>query len=117
MKHIEALAGGFTTAWKKKVRQLQVPAFAPNTKGAWVLRFDDILADALELGPLQNHEVVLSHPEIDQLQDATSKGVPDGLLPMLMQYYIVHKHGDEEWVILPVSVVDTYYGNNNFSKK
>ena len=117
MKHIEALAGGFTTAWKKKVRQLQVPAFASNTKGAWVLRFDDILADALELGPLQNREVVLSQPEIDQLKEATPKGVPDTLLPMLMQYYIAHKHGDEEWVILPVSAVDAYYGNNNFSKK
>lgn len=117
MKHIEALAGGFTTAWKKKVRQLQVPAFASNTKGAWVLRFDDILADALELGPLQNREVVLSQPEIDQLKEATPKGVPDTLLPMLMQYYIAHRHGDEEWVILPVSAVDAYYGNNNFSKK
>ena len=116
-KHIEALSSGFTTAWKKKVRQLQVPAFANNTKGAWVLRFDDILADALELGPLQNHEVVLSQPVIDQLKEATPKGVPDGLLPMLRQYYFAHKHDDEEWVILPVSAVDAYYGNNNFSKK
>lgn len=117
MKHIEALASGFTTAWKKKVRQLQVPAFAPNTKGAWVLRFDDILADALELGPLQNHDIILSQPVIDQLRDATPKGVPDSLLPMLMQYYLACKHGDEEWVILPVSAVDAVYGNNNFSKK
>lgn len=117
LKHIEALASGFTTAWKKRVRQLQVPAFAPNTKGAWVQRFDDILADALKLGPLQNHEVVLSQPVIDQLKDATPKGVPDTLLPMLMQYYLAHRHGDEEWAILPVSAVDAYYGNNNFSKK
>ena len=28
---------------------MQVPAFALNTKGAWILRLDDILADALEL--------------------------------------------------------------------
>lgn len=82
-----------------------------------MLRFDDILADAMELGPLQNHEVVLSQPVIDQLKEATPKGIPDGLLPMLMQYYLVHRHGDEEWVILPVSAVDAYYGNNNFSKK
>ena len=82
-----------------------------------MLRFDDILADALELGPLQNHEVVLSQPVIDQLKEATPKGVPDTLLPMLMQYYIAHRHGDEEWGILPVSAVDACYGNNNFSKK
>lgn len=41
---------GFTAQWKKKVRQLQVPIFALNTKGAWTLRFDDIIADALEAG-------------------------------------------------------------------
>lgn len=117
MKHIEALVSGFLAQWKKKVRQLQVPAFAPNTKGAWVLRFDDIIADALELGPLQNCEVSLSLPVIDQLKEATPKGVPEDLLPMLLQYYLALKEAEEEWVILPVSAVDAYYGNNNFSKK
>ena len=33
--------------------QYQIPIFAPQTKGAWTLRFDDVLADALELGPLR----------------------------------------------------------------
>ena len=117
MKHIEALAGGFTAQWKKKVKQLQVPAFAPNTKGAWVLRFDDIIADALELGPLQNCDISLSQPVIDQLKESTPKGVPEELLPMLLQYYLAHKEPYEEWVILPVSAVDAYYGNNSFSKK
>lgn len=42
----------------------------------------EALADALELGLLQNHAVVLSQPVIGQLKDATPKGVPDGLLPM-----------------------------------
>ena len=116
MKHIDALASGFTAAWKKKVRQLQVPAFAPNTKGAWVLRFDDIIADALELGPLQNYDISLSQPVIDQLKEVTPKGVPEDLLPMLLQYYLAHTQ-DNEWVILPVSAVDVYYGNNSFSKK
>ena len=117
MKHIEALALGFTTQWKKKVRQLQVTAFAPNTKGAWVLRFDDIIADALELGPLLNYDISLSQPVIDWLKEATPKGVPEDLLPMLLQYYLTHKETEEEWVILPVSAVDAYYGNNSFSKK
>ena len=45
-----ALKQGFRTQWANKVRQMLVPTFAPNTKGAWVLRFDDILADVLELG-------------------------------------------------------------------
>ena len=117
MKHIEALAGGFTAQWKKKVKQLQVPAFAPNTKGAWVLRFDDIIADALELGPLQNYDILLSQQVIDRLKEATPKGVPEDLLPMLLQYHLAHKEQDEDWVILPISAVDAYYGNNSFSKK
>ena len=33
--------------------QYQIPIFASQTKGAWTLRFDDVLADALELGPLR----------------------------------------------------------------
>lgn len=117
MKHIEQLAEGFTDEWKKKVRQMQVPAFARNTKGAWVLRFDDILADALELGPLQNHEIVLPENTLAELKKATPIGIPINLLPMLAQYYLAHKEENAEWVILSVSAVDAYYGNNNFSKK
>ena len=111
------LKEGFTKEWKKKVRQMQVPAFALNTKGAWILRFDDILADALELGPLQNHDISLPQEALDLLAERTPKGVPDDLLPMLTKYYLVHQQDGKEWVVLPVSAVDAYYGNNNFSKK
>lgn len=116
-KNVEKLAQGFTTAWKKKVRQMQIPAFALNTKAAWCLRFDDILADALEQGPLQNHEIVLSQEVIDHLKAQTSKGFPDTLLPMLMQYYLSHGGETEEWVVLPVSAVEIYYGSTTFSRK
>ena len=116
-KHAEALAAGFTNAWKKKVRQMQVPAFAVNTKGTWVLRFDDILADALELGPLQNFDISISQEVAERLKENTPKGVPENLLPMLAQYYLAHKQEDEDWVVLPVSAVDACYGNNSFSKK
>lgn len=82
-----------------------------------MLRFDDILADALELGPLQNYEITLSQQVSDQLKETTPKGVPEALLPMLMLYYLAHKRDAEGWVILPVSAMDAFYGNNNFSKK
>ena len=113
----EILKAGFTREWKKKVRQMQVPAFALNTKGAWVLRFDDILADALELGPLQNHDISLPQETLDLLAERTPKGVPDTLLPMLAKYYLAHLREGEEWVVLPISSVDAYYGSNSFSKK
>ena len=113
----EILIEGFTREWKKKVRQMQVPAFALNTKGAWILRFDDILADALELGPLQNYDVSLPPETLTLLAENTPKGVPEDLLPMLAKYYLAHLQEGEEWVVLPISAVDAYYGNNNFSKK
>jgi len=116
-KNAEKLAQGFSTAWKKKVRQLQIPAFALNTKAAWCLRFDDILADALEQGPLQNHEIALSQEVIDHLKAQTPKGFPDMLLPMMMQYYLSSGGETDEWVVLPVSAVDAYYGSTTFSRK
>ena len=116
-KNCGKLAAGFTREWKKKVKQLQVPAFSPNTKAAWGLRFDDILADALELGPLQNYEISIPQEVIDKLKEATPKGVRDDLLPMLTQCYLANKQDEEDWVILPVSAVDAYYGSTGFSKK
>ena len=59
METISVISKGFTKMWTKKVKQMQVPPFALNTKGAWVLRFDDIIADALELGSLQTTETEL----------------------------------------------------------
>ena len=117
LKNCEKLAAGFTREWKKKVKQLQVPAFAQNTKAAWGLRFDDILADALELGPLQYYDISLFQKVIDKLKEATPKGVPEDLLPMLTQYYLAHRQDGEDWVILPVSAVDAYYGSTGFSRK
>lgn len=113
----EILKEGFTKEWKKKVRQMQVPAFALNTKGAWVLRFDDILADALELGPLQNYDISLPQETTTLLAERTPKGIPDNLLPMLVKFYLAHLQEVEEWVVLPISAVDAYYGGNSFSKK
>lgn len=116
-KNCDILAKGFSNAWKKKVRQLQVSIFAPSTKGAWLLRFDDILADALELGPLQNYEVNLTQETLDLLAEKTPKGVPDTLLPLLVRYYLAHLNAGNDWVILPISSVDAHFGSNSFSKK
>ena len=47
-KACDKISRNFTREWQKQVRKYQVPIFALNTKGAWTLRFDDILADAFE---------------------------------------------------------------------
>ena len=49
-KYAEAIQSKFDNMWRDKVLQFQTPIFSLNTKGAWTLRFDDILADALEQG-------------------------------------------------------------------
>ena len=59
LKNLEALSHGWDAHWRDRVRQFQVPIFSPETKGGWVLRFDDILADALELGPLRSPTLTL----------------------------------------------------------
>ena len=108
---------GFTAQWKKKVRQLQVPIFALNTKGAWTLRFDDIIADALEAGPLRTKEYPLPETVNKQLEATDTCGVPKEVIVELIRYYFANKSDDTDWVVLPVANFDAYYGNNNLSKK
>ena len=116
-KKCEGIADGFTTQWKKRVRQLQVPIFALNTKGAWTLRFDDILADALELGPLRTEDYLLSEKEMQLLDSLNIDGVPKEVIADLMCYYYANKPDDTDWVVLPVTNFDAYFGSNSFSKK
>lgn len=117
MKSCDILSEKFNREWKKKVRQLQVPIFALNTKGAWVLRFDDIIADALELGALRNTEITFTPEELKLFKAATPKGVPNEVIPTLVAYYRVNKPEESDWVVLPVSSFDAYFGSTGFSKK
>ena len=113
----ERLSIGFDTAWRKKVMQFQVPLFSANTKGAWVLRLDDILSSALELGALKNHEISLSPELMQTLFSATPKGIPVMVLPTLVRYYLANKPADSDWVVLPVTNFDAYFGTTSFSRK
>lgn len=116
-KKCENLSVGFTAQWKKKVRQLQVPIFALNTKGAWTLRFDDIIADALEAGALRAEEYPFPETVSKQLETSDTNGVPKKVIAELLRYYLANKQNDTDWVVLPVGNFDAYYGNNTFSKK
>lgn len=69
------LRRGFDKAWGNKLRQLQTPIFSPGTKGQWLLRFDDILADALELGPLRQQRAVFS-PHLREKIATAAQGFP-----------------------------------------
>ena len=112
-----ALSRGFTKQWKKKVRQFQVPIFASNTKGSWTLRFDDVLADALEAGPLRREEYVLPAETAEAIRSADWNGVPTEVIEEVVRFYLANQREDTDWVVLPVANFDCWYGNTNFGRK
>ena len=114
---VALIAKGFKVEWKKKVRQLQVPIFALNTKAAWALRFDDILADALELGALRTEEYILPPEKENAISVLDLGGVPFEVVCDVIAYCEANKPTDTDWVVLPIANFDCYYGNTNFSKK
>ena len=113
----EALANGFDKEWRNKVKQFQTPIFSRSTKGAWVLRFDDILADALELGTLRKDEISLSPKDIQAVATLTPKDISNEVIQTLIAYYRANKPEDSDWVVLPVASFDAFFGSTNFSHK
>ena len=107
----------FDREWKEKVLQLQIPLTSKNTKGAWVLRFDDILANALVLGPLKNNEQTLPEHLLKRIEDCKDAEIPKDVILSLLQYYFANKKADTDWVVLPVINFDAYFGTSSFSKK
>ena len=112
----EKIRKTFDAQWRTKVEQLQNSVFNSNTKGGWVFRFDDAIAEALELGPLQNQEITLPEELKQRVVQATSaKAAP--YVCDLISYYLVHRREDTDWVVLPATSFDNYYCSSYFSKK
>lgn len=107
----------FDTAWRKKVTQMQYSTYDLNTKGAWILRFDDILSSALELGELKNKDFELSEDTKAKISDFTKAPSTAFALETLIKYYYVNRRDDTDWVVLPVANFDAYFGSTSFSKK
>ena len=112
----DAVEKGYTKQWKDRVGHYTVPIFARNTKGAWGTRFDDVIAEALEAGPLRTEEYILP-PEIKQKLDAVA--MADKYRPKaedLTVFYYANKHDDLDWVILPIANFNAYYRATTFEK-
>ena len=116
-KKCAAIEKGFDHAWQDKVIQMQIPLFAPTTKGQWGLRFDSFLAQALELGPLGSEDPELSPALVERLRSLTPKGVPVEMVETLVAYYFANKTEDSDWVVLPVANFDAYFGTTSFGRK
>ena len=115
-EYAEAIQSKFDRMWRDKVLQFQTPIFSLNTKGAWTLRFDDILADALEQGSLKNYEVTIPDKLRQRVEKLSGKKAAPYICD-LIAYYHAHKEDDCDWVILPVTSFDMYYGGSYFSKR
>lgn len=107
----------FDTAWRNKVRQMQYNTYALNTKGAWILRFDDILSSALEIGELKNKDFELSEEIKVKIFKFTNAPNTANALETLIKYYYANRQEDTDWVVLPVANFDAYFGSTSFSKK
>ena len=112
----EVIETKFDAAWGNKVIQFQVPIFSEKTKGAWVLRFDDIIADALELGPLRNAEQELPADLMEKISAVTPRNIPLDVMTTLILYYMANRQDGTDWVALPVTNFEAYFGTS-FGRK
>ncbi len=115
-KHCETLASSFDAAWRNKVVQLQVPIFS-SADNAWLMNLDGVLADALELGPLRDTEISFTDKQLLQIAAVTPPGVPVEAAQTLIAYCLANKPADSEWVVLPVTNFDAWFGTTSFSRK
>lgn len=103
-------------AWCKKVIQYQIPIFSEGTKGDLILRFDDVIADALELGALRQEPITLTEEQEQWLTEVTPKSVPLNVTRTLLEYYLANKPTDSDWCVLPVTNVEDFLGSSALSK-
>ncbi len=103
-------------AWRKKVIQFQIPIFSESTKGDLILRFDDVIADALELGALRTESIRLTDEQEQWLAKVTPSKVPLHVSKTLLEYYLANKPADSDWCVLPVTNVEAYLGSSALNR-
>ena len=103
-------------AWRKKVIQYQIPIFSTGTKGDRILRFDDVIADALELGALRIESIRLTAEQEQWLAKVTPPKVPLHVSRTLLEYYLANKPANSDWCVLPVTNVEAYLGSSALSR-
>ena len=107
----------FEKKWRNKVRQFQIPIFLESTDAIWQIRFDDVIANALTLGPLREMEAEVTQQQKEKLLPFVKDEVKLEHLTTLVAYYTANKPEDSDWVVLPASNFNSYFGSTVFSKK
>ena len=107
----------FNKGWCNKVMQAQTSLYTKTTKGAWIIRFEDIVAEAKESGPLKNNDIDLPSEIEQKLKDALNNKKREKVILDLAKFYLANKPEDSEWAILPVENFNAYYGTTCFDRK
>ena len=107
----------FEAKWRDKVRQFQIPIFLEHTDAVWQVRFDDVIANALTLGPLREMEAEVTEQQKEKLLPFVQDEVKLEYLTTLVTYYLANKPEDSDWVVLPSTNFNCYFGSTAFSKK
>ena len=101
---------------RKKVIRFQIPIFSEGTKGDLILRFDDVIADALELGALRREPIRLTDEQELWLAKVTPQKVPLRVTRTLLEYYLANKPVDSDWCVLPMTNVEAYLGSSALNR-
>lgn len=115
-KQADIINSSWDDNWRKKVVKFQIPLFSQNTEGGFHLLFDDVIADALEQGPLRDTEITLPKSIVGKIAEE-AQTIKTDWISTLICYYIQNKQPDSDWVILPSSNFDAYFGTTTFSRK
>lgn len=107
----------FEVKWRDKVRQFQISVFLEHTDAIWQVRFDDVIANALTMGPLREVEAEVTEQQKEKLLPFVQGEVKLEYLTALVAYYQANKPEDSDWVVLPSTNFNCYFGSTVFSKK
>ena len=106
----------FEKAWRRKVEQFHTSIYDVNTINGWIIRFDGIISDALELGPLRKDEFDIPDTILHKLYEILPENCIEGV-ETLIKYYIANRQPDTDWVVISHINLDGYLGYGTFTKK
>ena len=106
----------FETNWREKIKQFHTSIYDVNTINGWIIRFDGIISDALELGPLREEKIEIPDSILYKLHEILSENCIEGVT-VLIKYYIANRQPDTDWVVISHINLDSYLGYGTFTKK
>ena len=106
----------FEKAWRRKVEQFHTSIYDTDTINGWIIRFDGIISDAIELGPLREEEVKIPDSILHKLHEILPENCIEGVT-VLIKYYIANRQQDTDWVVISHINLDGYLGYGTFTKK